>query len=288
MRAIPKPTYVPNFVFQTCTGSVSDPGLRGRLNAISAEIGAAGVGYDNLANLGRLHEIPPSSVGDEKFLVADVTKAELKNLYGEQMIPRSKPARAIYDNLRLAAPGGKCPTCGFGQVFTIDHFLPKAKFPWFSVLPENLVPSCRDCNTGKNATAANDAQSFHPYYDETQLSQEQWIFAEVLNTSPVTVKYFVRAPQHWDDLLVQRATNHFRDYQIGSRFAVEAASELVVLAHSFTSPPMQLHAVRDALERRLRAERQQRSNSWQIALFEALRESDWFCSLQFAAVPKAG
>jgi hypothetical protein len=181
MRAIPKPTYANNFAFQTCANSVKDVGLQGRLNAISANIEALGKNYDALAEQGRLHEVLPTILADSDVLLGQVRKLELKNLYDKEMVARLKPARAIYDNLRSAAPGGKCPTCGFGQVYTIDHFLPKSKFPWFSVLPENLVPSCRDCNTGKLAAAANDAQSFHPYYDAIHLSQEQWIFAEVLN-----------------------------------------------------------------------------------------------------------
>ncbi|MGX6566915.1 HNH endonuclease [Cupriavidus necator] len=237
--------------------------------------------YDNLANQGQLHEVPRSDQRDTELVIGQVTKGELKNLYDHQMLPRNKSAREIYDNLRSAAPGGRCPTCGFGHVYTIDHFLPKSAFPFFSVLPENLVPSCRDCNTGKMARAANDAQSFHPYYDVGPLMQEQWIFAEVLRTVPISVRYFVQAPLHWNQLLALRAANHFRDYKIASRFGVEAASELSALIHYFISPPMQPHEIQDTLDRRLRAERQHQCNSWKIALFEALRDCAWFCSLEF-------
>ncbi|QJP73795.1 HNH endonuclease [Burkholderia glumae] len=282
MRAINKPTYPENYSFQTCVDSVTDGSLQGRLRDIAENIGAMAKYYEGQAASGQLHTIQPTAVQDLDLLVGAVTKIELKNLYDREMVPRLKPARRIYDELRLSAPNGRCPTCGIGQVFTIDHFLPKSKFPFFSVLPENLVPACRDCNTGKLAAAANDAQSFHPYYDTRQLSEEQWISAELLQTDPVAVRYFVRTPLNWDDFQVSRATNHFREYKLAQRFGSLAAEELSTLTRTFTYPyPMKPNEVWDALDRRLAAERENRSNSWQIALLEALRNSEWFCALGF-------
>ncbi|NDV74402.1 HNH endonuclease [Burkholderia cenocepacia] len=282
MRAIKKPTYPENYSFQTCTDSVTDGSLQRRLRGITEDMGALAKYYDGQAALGQLHTVPPTTAQDPDLLIGEVTKAELKNLYDREMVPRLKPGRRIYDELRLSAPNSRCPTCGIGQVFTIDHFLPKSKFPLFSVLPENLVPACRDCNTGKLAAAANDAQSFHPYYDTKQLSEEQWISAELLQTDPIAVRYFVRAPQNWDDFQVRRAMNHFHEYKLAQRFGSLAAEELSTLTRTFTSPyPMKPNEVWDALDRRLAAERENRSNSWQIALLEALRDSEWFCALGF-------
>ncbi|TPJ42888.1 HNH endonuclease signature motif containing protein [Mesorhizobium sp. B2-7-1] len=59
-----------------------------------------------------------------------------------------------------------CPFCGgLGHTWTLDHYLPKANFPAYSVNPSNLVPCCRDCNSGKNASfgAELHEQTLHPY-----------------------------------------------------------------------------------------------------------------------------
>lgn len=41
---------------------------------------------------------------------------------------------------------GECPSCGNPLMpDTLDHFLPKEHWPEFSILPNNLVPQCRDC-----------------------------------------------------------------------------------------------------------------------------------------------
>jgi hypothetical protein len=65
-----------------------------------------------------------------------------------------------------------CPYCDNGlQCPELDHFLPKSAFPFLSVHPDNLIPSCHDSNRGdrKGDTppldwAAQDqaADHFHP------------------------------------------------------------------------------------------------------------------------------
>jgi hypothetical protein len=74
-------------------------------------------------------------------------------------VPEEKPARTIYDSL-LNSAKEKCPFCGgIGTPRNLDHFLPKAHFPQFSVLPRNLIPACRDCNMdGKGHAFATNAE----------------------------------------------------------------------------------------------------------------------------------
>jgi hypothetical protein len=281
MFAIPKPEFPPNLAFDMCIKSIADEELASRLRKVALGIKHIGAFYHHMASEGMLHDVKPArQKQDAEIVIGEVTRGELRSLYSAQMVPETKEARRIYNELR-AAGGGKCPTCGVGDVHTIDHFLPKSAFPWFSVLPENLVPACRDCNTGKLANAADDGQSFHPYYDIAPLMREQWIFAEIDRTSPPTARYFVRAPRHWDALSVRRAENHFRDYGLGRKFATQAAEALTELADTFRDPPMTPAEIRDALERKLRAVRKHRCNSWKIALFEALLNCHWFCTLEF-------
>ncbi|WP_053161421.1 HNH endonuclease [Streptomyces caatingaensis] len=61
-----------------------------------------------------------------------------------------------------------CPLCGISKVTTIDHQLLKGRYPLLAVVPVNLVPACRDCNTGKGeeAPATAEDQPLHPYYDD--------------------------------------------------------------------------------------------------------------------------
>lgn len=61
-----------------------------------------------------------------------------------------------------------CPYCGLPSVNTIDHYFPKSRFPQFSFLFRNLVPSCYDCNRIKDdkAIGSYGQYFFHPYFDD--------------------------------------------------------------------------------------------------------------------------
>ncbi|EAD2695982.1 HNH endonuclease, partial [Escherichia coli] len=92
----------------------------------------------------RTHPLEPTTL-----VVGNLTKVKLEKLYENNLRDKNKPARTYYDDM-LVSSGEKCPFCGdIGQTKNIDHFLPIAHYPEFSVMPINLVPSCRDCNMGE-------------------------------------------------------------------------------------------------------------------------------------------
>lgn len=60
---------------------------------------------------------------------------------------------------------GVCPYCGNGAPRQFDHYLPKAKYPEFSVHAYNLVPCCGTCNGIKSETWVNaTARIFINFY----------------------------------------------------------------------------------------------------------------------------
>jgi len=274
---VQKPTFGGMQVYASCVQGVPNAELRERLVGVAAEISTAYDFYEDRAMVGQLYEVTRSGGSDDELVTSRVTKGELRELYSSQMVRSGSPARDVYDVLRGSAPYGKCPTCGFGHVYNLDHFLPKAKYPWFSVMPENLVPSCRDCNFGKQAHSSETTQSFHPYYDHAQLMGEQWIYAEVAQTIPITVAYRVQTPAHWAAELQARAQNHFQEYKLAERYAKEAATEMASLRGILsTAPPLNTAQIIDYLERTLAGERTLQTNSWRIALYQALLAAYWF------------
>jgi hypothetical protein len=62
-----------------------------------------------------------------------------------------------------------CPMCGSSQRGSVDHYLPRTKFPEFAILFENLVPACPSCNSDEKGAAyigEHQPERFiHPYYD---------------------------------------------------------------------------------------------------------------------------
>lgn len=62
-----------------------------------------------------------------------------------------------------------CPLCGSQAPSSVDHLLPKAVYPEFSVMRANLVPACAHCNSGskgnKHRGPVAPARFIHPYFD---------------------------------------------------------------------------------------------------------------------------
>jgi 5-methylcytosine-specific restriction endonuclease McrA len=220
----------------------------------------------------------------ERRVVGTLTKEELTKLYSNYMVPKRAPARARYDQILVAA-NGKCPFCaGIGHAETLDHFLPKANFPLYSVVPENLVPCCRDCNTGKsNAFAtASDSQTIHPYTDAQHFFVQKWTTATVTRTNPVSVQFAAMPPLDWADADRNRAICHFNEYDLAKRYSIEASTEIASVIYLRGSifrdhPPagFQEYLAECGMDPTLPI------NGWRRTLYTALSQTDWFYRATF-------
>mgnify|MGYP000602914358 CR=1 FL=1 len=156
-------------------------------------------------------------------------KSQLVNLYEYYLRNKEKPGREIYEALMLHADE-QCAFCGgIGRPRNLDHYLPKAHFPQFSVIPINLIPACQECNMdGKgSAYARNSAeQIIHPFLDKDIFFNDQWITAIYIDGDPGTVQYDFMPPNTWAQVDKDRAEKHFQDFNIAKRFSIEAGKHL--------------------------------------------------------------
>lgn len=93
-------------------------------------------------------------------------KESLKNLYSPKA---GTELHAILDSMRGDHDLKFCPSCGEpGKPGTLDHYLPKAKYPELSIVLVNLTPLCEACQN-KKGTSDIDGDGnklfIHPYYD---------------------------------------------------------------------------------------------------------------------------
>jgi len=144
-----------------------------------------GVNYDQKAEVSELYQL------EKNITVCGISQEEMEKLYTNRMVKKEAPGRHIYEGIKESAPHNICPLCSLRTVSTLDHYLPKANFPLLVVMPNNLIPSCGDCNKIKLDTFPSDAecQTLHPYYDD--VSDAQWLFAEVIQTSPVSIRFLL-------------------------------------------------------------------------------------------------
>jgi hypothetical protein len=218
------------------------------------------------------------------------------------MVRSKGVARTVYDQIKLLACG-ECPYCGgCGEIVgeedeededdggvaigTLDHYLPKARFPAFSILPANLVPSCDVCNKGKSSSFSADlnCQPLHPYFDAPHFFDEKWTTASVSQENPVLVKFSVNAPAAWSETDKLRVLQHFKDCNLRRRYRAKVTFDLSSLveqrknSHRDVTPAEFQEILRDVAD-----DPALPINGWRRTLYHALAESVWFCSYDFSA-----
>lgn len=280
MKLVAHPSFPYINLINSCIGSIDCADLRDRLQNVLPDLISAGSDYNNSATHSNLFQTVSFSGGDDEIVIGAVTKKELKKLYSAHMVPAAKPSRAFYDDIMILAPLGICPFCGFGHVKTLDHYLPKSKFPLLSIYPLNLVPCCTDCNKGKLAKTATTMgeQCLHPYFSDPLFVNEQWIFATVSHTAPAAVVYHLQRPVSWGFTDFERAKSHFDDYGLAQRFSVQAGTELSTLRGElkFDHASGGVSEVLKTLRKKESAARGVEKNSWKTAMYQALSNDAWF------------
>ncbi|WP_156339472.1 HNH endonuclease [Pseudomonas nunensis] len=229
MRRIPFPAINTGQTFEACISTMRDDDCLARMREIADEVIRRGGFYDGHAKAGVIYAIQEYRPESDSSVIGKVTKSELVALYDSGMVER-QAGRAIYNAIMVSAP--LCPSCGnIGASKTLDHYLPKANYPWLSICPYNLVPACRDCNTEKRNPVPQSAfeQLIHPYYDDDCFFDEIWISANVIWTTCFELRFYASPPEHWWPLDRARAVYHFDFYTISDKYSLLAAEELSII-----------------------------------------------------------
>jgi hypothetical protein len=274
MQSLRKPTDSPEDVFRTCISQVRDSTLKGRLSSVCSSIVSAASEYESAAEISELYKLPV-----HKDIEGIISSKEMSDVYDLRMARQGTPGRAIYDRLRASPPHGRCPLCGQRIVSTLDHYLPKASFPAYAVLPTNLIPVCSECNKEKHQKHAICAENqfLHPYYDN--VDDAIWLCADVVETTPAAIRFYVVAPAQWSPTKAQRLQYHFKTLKLAGLYGSYAASALVDirdrLCRLYDEEGPQ--GIRNYLLLEAASRKAAYKNSWQSAFYSALAENEWYC-----------
>lgn len=247
MKKLAPPNISFNDMLVKCSEGMEQVNVRNNFISVFPTFYAKEQQYQTLSLAGNLYTYPKvNPLVNTTQVVGHLTKRKLVNLYENNLRDKDKPARNYYDAL-LFSSGERCPFCGdIGHTKNLDHFLPKTHFPEFSVMPLNLVPSCRDCNMGEKGQAyatVADEQVLHPYIDKGIFYQEQWVYAEYIDEDDGAFRYYVNCPDAWSQVDKNRAANHFNALDLASRYGLEAGkhlSEVIDQKNAFTQSVLRL------------------------------------------------
>lgn len=273
MRRLPRPQISAHNTLGLCIASIRDPDLTSRLALATPAIVAAEATYTGHGEAGTLHLIAGTNG------VAGVTTAQMERVYKGTFV-KSKGTRDIYGALKSAPENDICPLCSQRTVSQLDHHLPQSAHPALTVTPINLVPACSECNKTKLAMQAAHAgdQTFHPYFEDAD--DARWLYATVLETNPAALSFSPVPPAAWGQIKAQRIVAHFTTYKLAELYASHSAVELNDIRFGLSQMAQRNSPAQISQHLRLEAVSRAaaHANSWRRATYEALADSEWFCS----------
>ncbi len=272
MKPLHPPIFDAAFAVNTCAQGITIPERAQALLDALPVIQVSEVEYRELGALGNLFMIAGST-----HVTPDINSELMGVIYKSHFVRSGSPTRPLYEQIRFAPKYGICPLCSQRSVATVDHYLPQSQHPRLNLTPVNLVPSCTDCNKKKLASVAVKAedQTLHPYFDD--LGTDRWLIAHIQATSPLAIIFTVRPSQSWSATLAERVRHHFNLFGLGELYVAQAASELADISVSLLEIE-NAEVIRQHLESEYRSRRARDANSWKTALYEGLKDSDWFCN----------
>ncbi|MFI9007010.1 HNH endonuclease [Actinosynnema sp. NPDC053489] len=231
------------------------------LNAYSEYIGSGGSSS----------KLSPLSFADETIMA-------LKSNY--DLTYASGPLADLRDDILTTAFNGRCPMCGERQASTLDHYLPRDKYPEFSILALNLIPACMDCNHRKSnfTSAGNGGRFVHAYLDEIDATlQVLEVYIDAVD-DVLVIDFDVNSelPQElYANLAVQ-----FEQLRLAEFYSWAATEELIQRHESFREAfydkgHEEVSRVAHAHGQKLRDT--YGSHYWKVALYRAVEHNSEFC-----------
>lgn len=272
MRKISKPSGIGDAlqIYKTCIKEYSSKSKRDELSAYENNVDAVSKEYDTYM---------PNEF--EKITHPSITQNEaniMKNFYEYRFV--NKRCGGFYDKI-FANVNNICPFCGEGKPMNLDHFLPKMVYPFLVVTPENLVPSCRDCNMDKNSTkpTCNEEVPLHPYYDDIRLI---WLETKIdYSHQDLIFDFYNNLSIVEEPILSKRIDVHMSVHDLKTSFDSHAHSEINSRKRNhlrFLTNDKE--SLRTELQGEINSCEAEDINSWRSALYRELlrnidKYSDW-------------
>ncbi|MEZ8967478.1 HNH endonuclease [Vibrio breoganii] len=287
MIKLPFPADNHSVSLDLCLSDLSESKLafKFRLSRAKTALEMQSEAYSERATSLELHDFEPSRRAHPEakipFCGGEVSKGDLVDLYKNTFSKEGTASRSIYNRIKLSSKE-KCTICLVSEAETLDHYLPKARYPAFSVDPQNLIPACTKCNKGKGASllTTKEEHVLHPYFSPTKFYDEPWLKAEIVEDIPVKVRFFVDPPNSWCDDEVTLLERHFEEFDLADKFALFVAHAVVteidtvdlsLNRHGLSVETIQADFVHKASNR-------PSVNSPIAAMYRAMSQSRWFCS----------
>ena len=271
MIKLEKPDIDMESVIKDCISNITVQPTLAHINASKTTIISKSVEYDELAEQGQLRTLETHTK-----VYGGATKDDMVWLYDNKFV--ADGGRKYYEKIKSIPKYNKCPFCGVGRVSTLDHYLPKTKYPTYAVTPVNLVACCAECNKKKKSEIGETRENefIHPYYDD--FDDAVWLKVKIIFDEEIIFSFYVEKPDTWKQEKYERAQNHLKKLQLNKLYVAHCGEEFS--EYGYTAKELYEiggeELVKEDLLGRIEERRRVTKNNWRAALYEGLLESREF------------
>lgn len=174
----------------------------------------------------------------------------------------------------------KCPYCGISEPSHLDHFLPRAKYPEFSIYAPNLIHVCSICNSTYKSddviTPTGERKFFNPYFD-VFIETTQFLKCEIeLNGSVYpSFKFYI---EDLSAIMLYEYTvikNHFEAMHLQTRYMEQILKEKFLrFKNRYVQKDISIEQLKHNIEYELEGLDCENINNWEKVFWESLKDSD--------------
>jgi 5-methylcytosine-specific restriction endonuclease McrA len=181
----------------------------------------------------------------------------------------------------------KCPYCGIGKESShLDHFLPRAKFPEFSIYSPNLIYVCSICNSKYKGddvvNSLGERKFFNPYFDDF-IETIQFLKCEIKVENGIypEFKFYIEDLSITKNYEYKVIRNHFEAMHLQTRYIEQIVKEEFkrfrneyVDKKSRTYDEISLNEIKRDIDKRIRGYQDENINNWEKVFWKSLKDSD--------------
>jgi len=236
--------------------------------------------YDS--NKENLENIKPLNYSDSKF--SPELPEKLKKLYNS----RDELYKTFKDEI-YKKPFEECeqlcPYCGTKIApDTLDHYMPKAIFPEFSIYSYNLIPVCSVCNRNKHEKWLDDSGSrliLNPYFDKI-IDEQQFLKCSLKlgNNAIISIDYYIDDKVNIEDYYLTIIKNHFEKLDLNQRYVKLSVDRFGRFVWGYIDDDekefvdVSISELKRDVKKSINGLRKYGKNYWEKVFLEELKESD--------------
>ncbi|MBR7716769.1 HNH endonuclease [Acinetobacter nosocomialis] len=255
----------------------NDPNRKTRLLSLVTKVDPSYSNYDRKMSTNTLTSLTP-------LVISASEEVDFLNLYSYKNSKLTAFRRAIStDNTSTYQP--TCQYCTINSVNSLDHFAPKDLFPEFSVHPNNLIPSCTECNSKKLVRWINNNQHIFLNLYIDILPDIQYLFVEfdIISLSDINVNFRIDNLNNISLPLYTIITSHYRELDLFQRFKDKSSDVIIELTNSIQaslSNGISITDIKQTIIDTCNLDKKHKGhNHYQIILKETLIQSNNYISL---------